>query len=79
MSGDRLVAVGWPDISAWMDATGTRLTSGEAAILRRLSIAYVNQYYASQDAGCVSPCIVELPSTETVVTKLQSLFSMLRK
>lgn len=78
-SGDRLTSIGWADIAAWMSSTGSRMTAGETAGLRRLSVAYVNQYYESIDPTCVSPCIVELPKPETVVSKMKSLFSLLRK
>jgi len=79
LSGDRLVPIGWVDIDAWIGATGSRMTPGELVGLTRLSSAYVNQHYEAQDPACVSPNIVELPPTETVVDKMKSLFSMLRR
>lgn len=77
-SGDRLVPIGWEDIDAWISSTGSRMTPGELAGLRKLSSAYVSQHYAAQDPACMSPCIVDAPDAGTVESKLKSLFAVLR-
>lgn len=78
VSGDRLTAVSWTDIKAWMDSTGSIMTPGEVIILRNLSRIYVSQYYDAIDPACMSPCIAEVPPVEAVASKMKSLFDMLR-
>lgn len=78
ISGGHLSIIGWRTMQAWADMTGVRLTAGEALGLRRLSSAYVSQYYQSESSSCAAPHLATIPAREEVASKMKSLFSMLR-
>lgn len=46
--------LGWPDIQAWMQATG-RAGAWLASTVRRLSCEYVDEHYAATDPNRPSP------------------------
>lgn len=78
IDGGHLSIIGWRTMQAWADMTGIKLTAGEALGLRRLSGAYVNQYYQSESSSCPAPHMAKIPAREEVARKMKSLFSMLR-
>lgn len=77
-TGEHITSIGWIEISAWMAATKSNLTPGEAVALRNLSSVYVTQHYLSLDAACVSPNIEKPKDPEIVAGKMKNLFAMLR-
>lgn len=78
LAGDKLVSIQWPDIEAWTNATGTRLTPAEMIAIKNLSGVYVSQFYDSQDNNCMSPHIAAPQNRDVIEDKMKSLFAMLR-
>ena len=78
MTGERLSAIDWIDIKAWIDVTGAIMTVGECEALKTLSSIYVSQYYESMDSGCVSPNIEKPKNRDEIAGKIKGLFAMLR-
>lgn len=78
ISGGHLSVIGWQTMNAWADNTGVNLTAGESLAIRRLSSAYVSQYYQSEQASCPAPYLARIPVREEIESKMKSLFSMLR-
>ena len=76
--GESIVKIDWQEIYAWAQLTSTHLTPGETLALRRLSGAYVDQFYKSKDRGCFSPITPEVPRRDLIAQKVKSIFSILR-
>lgn len=78
ISGGHLSIIGWQTMNSWAEITGTNLTVEEALGIRRLSSAYVSQYYQSESSSCPAPYLSRIPVREEIESKMKSLFSMLR-
>jgi len=78
LTGERIASLSWEELRAWMEATGADITPGVAESLRYLSSCYVSQYYDSMEPGCPSPHLEAPRNREEVVSKMKSLFAMLR-
>lgn len=71
--------ISWPDIDAWMKATGTRISPMDALLLKSLSLDYYAQHNLSKDPSCIPPHRA-VPLTKVEVDKkVKSAFSMLKK
>jgi len=77
-TGEGIIATGWRDLKAWMELTAIRLTPFEALTLRRLSIAYVDQYYRSEGVD-IGPPVADDSHIETVDRKLMQMFKTLKE
>lgn len=77
-SGSGITAIDWREIKAWSDLMGITLSPGESKTLRKLSGAYVVEFYRADGHDCSPPCIKE-PDVDQVENKLKKLFSMLRR
>lgn len=78
ISGGHLSTIGWQTMNSWTEITGTNLTTEEALGVRRLSFAYVSQYYQAESISCPAPYLAKIPAREEIESKMKSLFSMLR-
>jgi len=75
-TGDGLIATSWHEFRSWAYVMGLRLSPFEFGALRRLSGAYVDQYYKATDKSCVSPCFES--DRDAVEDKARSLFALMR-
>ena len=73
-----ICAISWLEIKAWADLTGKSLGQNDYEILMRLSAAYVNQYYKSEDKSCPSPHLGEPKTRDFVESQMRTLFAMMR-
>jgi len=78
-TGNGIIAITWQEIKAWSEITQDRLSGREYTAVKRLSNAYVNEYYRSNGKDCHGPCIDSEATTEKVERKFKSLFAMLRR
>jgi len=76
-TGGGLATVTWQELRAWAAASGLTLSPFEYQALRRLSAAYVDQYYAAHGTNVASPCFEA--DRDRVEEKARSLFALLRR
>ena len=75
------VAISWPDIDAWQNATGIELATWEARALRRLSQEYLAASHDAKERDCPAPYSEELDHTDraAIANKIAHIFSSRKK
>jgi len=69
----------WQELKAWQELTSTPLEPCEAALLWRLSNAYLDQQAKSVQPGCPPPWVDEFGIDEKeVAEKTKNVFRMLK-
>lgn len=82
MSGTAgIIPLIWQEIKSWYEANEVELTAWEIATIRRLSVEYVQEYYASQEKGRPPPHVISIEELDrpAVANKIKSIFSGFRK
>lgn len=63
----------WQEIKAWSELTGVILEAWEAAVIWKVSVAFVDQLRKSSDIDCPSPWLSGDPVDEKIKTAMRSL------
>lgn len=77
-NGGYMTALGWDDIASWSVLCGASLEPREVEAMRRLSLAYVSEYYASDLKNTEPPYKRAFPGREAIAKKAQQFIAMLR-
>lgn len=56
--------ISWREVVAWQEATGIRISAGEARLIRKLSTEYLHQSRRSEDETCPPPWRAEVTQRE---------------
>jgi len=77
-TGSGLIANTWQELEAFSKLSGIRMSWFELNAMRRLSVAYVNEFYRANGNDCQMPCIDIESMKSNVENKVKSLFALLR-
>lgn len=78
-TADGLSPLSWQEIKAWSELTGLTISPREGLALRRLSVAYVREYYRSNNHNCASPILDEPDRHKRVERQLKEAFKVMRR
>jgi len=77
-TGNGLIANTWQELEAFSKLFEIRMSWFELNTMRRLSVAYVNEYHRANGNDCQMPCIDIESMKSNVENKVKSLFALLR-
>jgi len=77
-TGNGLIANTWQELEAFSKLFEIHMSWFELNTMRRLSVAYVNEYHRANGNDCQMPCIDIESMKSNVENKVKSLFALLR-
>jgi hypothetical protein len=70
----------WQEIRAWSELTGSYLETWEAALIWKISTAYLNQLQKSSDVSCPCPVVsTEQKDAAAIDKKIKSVMRSINK
>jgi len=78
-TAEGLTPLSWQEIEAWSRLTGLNVSPRESLALRRLSVAYIQEFYRSNNRDCMPPTLDKPDRNKRVEGRLKNAFKVMRK